>query len=167
MEFPVTVWRYRLDLAVEGFERQNLVDALEEEDLDLFADLPREEAYRRILAGRFLYDACREAPAPAFPNDLATLSCFVFQIVRGIEVAERYAAEGVTDDVRAWKVVARRGEWVKVPLVVVATPEATGQGHFVVDPDAEDLEVIRARWAHYPLWFHDGMRRKHPSLRAL
>jgi hypothetical protein len=162
-EFPLTVWRYHVDLPVEGSDRRNLVDALEGEDLGLFEDLPRPEAYRSIGEGRLRYVAARSDPVPAFPRDLSVLSLFLFQVVKGLEVAERYASEGVTDDVRAWKVVARRGEWVKVPLLV-ATDEG---GRFVVDPEREDLEVVRARWAGYPTWFHDGMRRKHPSLRDL
>jgi hypothetical protein len=162
-DYPITVWRYRLDLPVEGSDRQGLVDSLEAEDLSLFSDVPREQAYRAIQAGRLRYDAARDEPVPAFPGDLAVLSLFLFQVVRGLEIAERYAAENVTDDVRAWKVLARRGEWVKVPLRVASDPH----GRFVVDEDAEDLEVVRARWPTYPLWFQDGMRRKHPALRAL
>ena len=162
-EFPLTAWRYHVDLSVEGLDRQNLVDALEAEDLGLFVDLPREEAYRQIREGRLKYGATRDEPAPGFPQDLSILSLFLFQVIRGLEVAERHAAENVTDDVRAWKVVARRGEWVKVPLVVARDAE----GRFVVDADVEDLEVVRARWPAYPLWFQDGMRRKHPALRAL
>jgi hypothetical protein len=162
-EFPLTAWRYHMDLAVNGSDRQGLVDALEAESLDLFADLSREKAYAAIREGRLRYDATRAEPAVAFPQDLSILSLFLFDVVRGIEVAERYAAENVTDDVRAWKVIARRGEWVKVPLLVGRTPS----GEFVVDADREDLEVVRARWPTYPIWFHDGMRRKHPPLRAL
>jgi hypothetical protein len=162
-EFPLTAWRYHLELEVEGLDRQNLVDALEVEELGLFQDLPREDAYKEILAGRLQYAAARTDPAPGFPRDLSVLSLYLFQVVKGLEVAERYAAENVTDDVRAWKIVARRGEWVKLPLVV----EKDDQGRFVVDADREDLEVMRARWGHYPLWFQDGMRRKHPSLRVL
>lgn len=162
-ELPLTVWRYHVDLPVHGADRCNLPDALEAETLDLFRDLAREEAYAQIRAGRLRYDATRAEPAPEFPQDLAVLSLYLFDVVKGLEVAERYVAENVTDDVRAWKVVARRGEWVKVPLVVRRHDERS----FVVDPDLEDLEVVRARWATYPLWFHDGMRRKHPSLRAL
>src|SRR5262245_51798288 len=161
-EFPLTAWRYHLDLRVDGSDRQNLVDALEAEELDLFRDLPRSQAYAAIRDGRLRYDATRAEPAPEFARDLSVLSLYLFAIVRGVEVAERYAAENVTDDVRAWKVLARRGEWVKVPLVV----ERGEEGRFEVDPEREDLEVIGARWASYPLWFQDGMRRKHPSLRA-
>lgn len=162
-EFPLTVWRYHLELAVNGSDRANLADALEAEELDLFQDLPRDEASAAIRDGRLRYDAVRAEPAPAFPADLSVLSLYLFEIVRGIEVAERYAAENVTDDVRAWKVLANRGTWVKIPLDVGRTAE----GAYVVDADREDLEVVRARWAHYPRWFQDGMRRKHPSLRAL
>lgn len=162
-EFPITAWRYHLDLEVRGLDRGNLVDALEGEDLDLFADLPRSQAYAAIRDGRLRYETVRSEPAPEFPRDLSILSLFLFEVVRGIEVAERYCAEDVTDDVRAWKVLARRGEWVKVPLVIRHDPDA----RFVVDPDAEDLEVVRARWATYPRWFQDGMRRKYAALRAL
>jgi hypothetical protein len=161
--FPTTVWRYRADVPIEGSDRRNLVDALEGEDLALFEVLPREEAYRLVAGGRLAWETAREEPAPEFARDLSVLSLFLFQVVKGLEVAERYAAPDETDDVRAWKVVARRGEWVKVPLLV----ERDGEGRFLVDEDRDDLEVLRARWAGYPLWFQDGMRRKHPSLRAL
>src|SRR5688572_27825048 len=110
-DFPVTAWRYRLDLPVSGSDRRNLVDALDAEDLDLFEHVPREEAYRQIQDGRLLCSMDRDEPAGRFVEDLSVLSLFLFQVVKGIEVAERYVAEGVTDDVRAWKVVARRGEW--------------------------------------------------------
>jgi hypothetical protein len=162
-EFPITAWRYHMDLEVRGFDRQNLVDALEGEELGLFDDLPRSQAYAAIRDGRLRYEGTRSEPAPAFPRDLSILSLFLFEVVRGIEVAERYCADDVTDDVRAWKVLARRGEWVKVPLVVRRDEEE----RFVVDPDDEDLEVVRARWCSYPHWFQDGMRRKYPALRAL
>ncbi len=162
-EFPITAWRYHLDLAVNGLDRQNLVDALEGEDLELFEDLPRAQAYRDIRAGRLRLSATRAEPAAAFAKDLSILSLFLFEVIRGLEVAERYAAESVTDDVRAWKVLARRGEWVKVPLVV----RQDAEGRFVVDAEADDLEVVQARWATYPLWFQDGMRRKHAVLRRL
>jgi hypothetical protein len=163
VEFPWTAWRYHLDVPVEPSDRQNLVDSLEAEELGLFEEVPREEVARRILEGRLRWSADRGEPIPSFPQDLSVISLFLFQIVKGLEVAERYVAEDVTDDVRAWKVVARRGEWVKVPLVVRRDDEA----RFVVDDDADDLDVLRARWREYPLWFQDGMRRKHPSLRAL
>ena len=161
--FPLTVWRYRLDLAVEGSDRANLVDALEGEDLGLFDAMPREEAYGALRSGRLLWTAQGEAPRPSFPADLAAISAYLFQPVRGLEVAERHVSETASDDVRAWKVVALRGEWVKVPLVVAATPD----GVFAVDLDREDLEVVRARWGAYPRWFLDAMRRKHPVLRDL
>jgi hypothetical protein len=162
-DYPVTVWRYRVDLPVAGSERQGLVDALEAEDLGLFEDMPREDVYRAIRAGRLRFDGAREAPAEGFAADLAVLSLFLFQVVSGLEIAERHVSETATDAVSAWKVLARRGEWVKVPLLVAAD----GEGRFRLDPDAEDLEAVRARWHAYPLWFRDGMRRKHPPLRSL
>jgi hypothetical protein len=87
----------------------------------------------------------------------------LFQPVTGLEVAERYSDEETTDDVRAWKIVARRGEWVKVPLLV-PPPE---EGRFVIDADREDTEVLAAQWQSYPRWFQDAMRFKYPRLRDL
>jgi hypothetical protein len=99
---------------------------------------------------------------PHFPADVAAISAYLFEPVVGLEVAERYVDDETTDDVRAWKIVALRGEWVNVPLVV-----QEDEGRFVVDSDAEDLETIRARWKGYPRWFQDGMRFRYPRLRDL
>jgi hypothetical protein len=162
-DFPLTVWHYRLRLPVEGADRHNLPDCLEEEELGLFERMDRGEAMEAIRAGRLDFDVTLEAPMPSFREDLATLSLFLFQVVKGFEVAERFVAEGRTDDARAWKIVARRGEWVEVPLVVADA----GDGTFQVDEDADDVEILAARWASYPEWFRDGMRRKHPGLRPL
>lgn len=161
--FPLTVWHYRLHLEIEGADRYNLPDALEGEDLLLFESVPRETAYEQIREGFLSYDVSFREPRPAFVEDLTILSMYLFQIVRGLEVAQRYVSKDVSDDARAWKVVARRGEWVKLPLVI-ARPHA---GLVRVDEEADDLTVIRARWEDYPRWFQDGMRRKHPSLRSL
>lgn len=161
--WPQVVWRYVLRLELEGSERQDLPDALEEEQLGLFDLVDREEAFRRMREGLMVFEAESPEPLPSFPQDLATLSVYLFKIVKGFEVAERFVAEDRSDDARAWKVVARQGEWVKLPLKVAAD----AQGKFHVDEDADDLEVLAARWPTYPLWFQDGMRRKHPSLRAL
>lgn len=161
--WPRMIWRYALRLELEGRERQDLPDALEAEALTLWDLVDREEAFARMREGLMVFEAALPEPLPSFPQDLATLSVYLFRIVKGFEVAERFQAPDVTDDARAWKVVARQGEWVKLPLVV---GPAVG-GRFRVDEDADDLEVLAARWGTYPLWFQDGMRRKHPGLRAL
>ena len=156
-------WRYTLRLELEGRERQDLPDALEAETLALFDLVERAEAFARMREGLMVFEATLPEPLPSFAGDLATLSVYLFKIVRGLEVAERFVPPGRCDDVRAWKVVARQGEWVRVPLRVAA--DADGPYH--VDEDADDLDVLAARWATYPLWFQDGMRRKHPQLRPL
>lgn len=161
--WPQMVWRYAFRLDLEGRERQDLPDALEAESLALWDLVDREEAFARMRDGVLVFEARAPEPLPSFPQDLATLSVYLFRIVKGFEVAERFTGEGVSDDARAWKVVARQGEWVKLPLVV----RGDERGRFHVDEDADDLEVLAARWRTYPLWFQDGMRRKHPSLRAL
>jgi hypothetical protein len=144
-----------------GTDRQSLPECLEHEELALFQYTPRERVYEELNQGTFVFTASFEKPFAAFPHDVSTISVYLFQNVMGIEVAERYVDEQTTDDVRAWKVVAQRGEWVKVPLLV-GTPE---QGRFDVDPDKEDTEVIASHWESYPRWFQDGMRYKYPHLR--
>ncbi len=129
----------------------------------MFDTLPREEVYRQLGEGVFVFRYSFGEPMVRFPQDLATISAFVFQIVTGIEVAERWVAQDKADDARAWKVIARQGEWVKVPLVVVRRDD----GAFEEDPDREDIEVIRARWSDYPGWFKDGMRFRYPELRKI
>lgn len=161
--YPRTVWRYDLRVELTGTDRDTLQECLEHEDLALFRFVPREEVYRQLHEGRFVLVEALDEPFAAFPEDLATLSAYLFQTVQGIEVAERYADESTTDDVRAWKVVSQRGEWVKVPLLV-PPPE---RGRFEVDPDREDVDVLEAHWSEYPRWFQDGMRFKYPRLRGL
>jgi membrane protease YdiL (CAAX protease family) len=161
--YPATVWRYHLRVELSGTDRETLPQCLEGEELGIFRTLPRERAAAQIAEGELSWTGAFLEPQPWFANDVASISAYLFEIVTGIEVAERFVAEDVTDDVRAWKVVARRGEWVRVPLDVEARPDGT----FAVDPDREDLEVVEARWADYPRWFQDGMRFKYPRLRAL
>lgn len=160
-EFPRTLWRYHLEVEVSGTDRTNLPACLECEELAIYRWMPREEVCRQIGEGRLVFRQALEEPLQAFPSDVATLSTYLFQTLRGIEVAERHVSETRTDDVRAWKVVARRGEWVKVPLVV----EPGQEGNFVVDPERDDVDIIAARWRDYPRWFQDAMRFKYPRLR--
>ncbi len=162
-EYPRTVWRYDFRLEFEGTDQTSLQECLEAEDLAMFETLPREEVYRQMGEGVFVFRYSFDEPMIRFPQDLATISAFVFQIVTGTEMAERHVAQDNIDDVRAWKVIARQGEWVKVPLVVVQRDD----GAFEVDRDREDLEVIRARWGDYQGWFKDGMRFRYPELREI
>jgi len=162
-EFPRTVWRYHMQVEVTGTDRQSLPDCLEAEHLALFGVDAREEVYRQLREGSYTFRATFPEPLSPFPEDVAAFSVYLFQIVIGIEVAERYVDETTTDDVRAWKITARRGEWVKVPLVI----DDSEPGRFDVDSDREDLEVVAARWNEYPRWFQDGMRFKYPKLREL
>ena len=161
--WPINRWRYYTRIEIEGTDRQNLVDCLEAEDLACFSFLSRDRLYHQIRSGEIEISASSSEPFPAFPNDLATISFYLFQVVKGIEVVERVVDDEQVDDIRAWKVVARQGEWVKFPLVSV--PDEAGRFH--IDADAPDLEVVRARWMDYPQWFHDGMRKQHPVLRDL
>lgn len=161
--FPVTVWRYDLRLELMGTDRETMPQCLEHEQLAIFAYVARPQVYEELSKGLFVFAESFEEPFAAFPSDVATLSAYLFQPVTALEVAERYTDEETTDDVRAWKIVANRGEWVKVPLLV-PPPE---EGRFVVDPDREDTEVLAAHWRGYPRWFQDAMRFKYPRLRDL
>ena len=160
-DYPITVWRYTIRLELTGTDRQSLPECLEHESLALFQHSGREEIYGALRSGALFWTASFQEPFQAFSNDLSTLSSYLFQTVTGIEVAERHTDETTTDDVRAWKVVAQRGEWVKVPLLVTS-PEP---GRFDVDPDRDNIEVIAAHWESYPRWFQDGMRFRYPRLR--
>ncbi|MEM8883965.1 MAG: CPBP family intramembrane glutamic endopeptidase [Planctomycetota bacterium] len=162
-DYPRTIWRYHLRVELTGTDRQTLPQCLEAEDLALFQAEPREEVYGKIHEGLFVFADEFDEPFVAFPDDIAAISTYLFQVVTGVEVAERRVSEDEVDDVRAWKITSRRGEWVKVPLLV----EASVPGQFEVDPDREDIEVVAARWSEYPRWFQDGMRFKYPSLRDL
>src|SRR5687768_16959023 len=111
--WPQVVWRYAFRLELEGSERQDLPDALEEERLALFDLVDRAEAFRHMREGLMVFEAQSPEPLPTFPQDLATLSVYLFKVVKGFEVAERFVAEERSDDARASKIVARQGEWVK------------------------------------------------------
>jgi len=161
--FPVTVWHYRLQVELRGTDRQNLPDCLEAENLELFHYVDRDEVYRQLRGGEFVFSETFREPLGGFAHDIAAISAYLFDTVAGAEIAERFVDESTSDDVRGWKVVAQRGEWVKVPLVVTE-PDP---GRFVVDMEREDLEILAARWEEYPRWFQDGMRFKYPSLRTL
>lgn len=152
-----------MQLPLVGMERQNLPECLVHEELALWEFVEREDAYAQMRAGEWNIEASFMAPYAGFAGDLAVISLYLFKIVSGVEIAERFVSETRSDDARAWKVVARQGDWVKLPLIV--TEDDLGAFH--VDQDADDLEVVRARWSTYPLWFQDGMRRKHPVLRSL
>ena len=161
--FPLTVWRYDLRVELTGTDRESLPQCLEHEQLHLCRFVPREEVYRQFRDGLFVFVETSKEPFPGFAEDIATLSAYLPETLMGVEVAERFVDETTTDDIQAWKVVAQRGEWTKVPLLV-APPE---DGKFTVDPDKEDVEVIAAKWNEYPRWFQDGMRFKYPRLREL
>jgi len=161
--FPLTVWRYDLRVELTGTDRETLPDCLENEDLGIFRHVPRETVYRELRDGLFVFAESFSTPFMTFASDVAAISAYLFEPVLGLEVAERYTDEETTDDVRAWKIVSLRGEWVKVPLLV-PPPE---DGRFVVDPEREDTDVLSAHWQGYPRWFQDGMRYKYPRLRDL
>jgi membrane protease YdiL (CAAX protease family) len=161
--FPITIWRYDLRVEPTGTDRRSLPECLEHEELALFRHVPRETVYAELRNGLFVFSISLEEPFTGFPADLAAISAYVFQTLTGLEVAERHVDETTTDDVRAWKIVAQRGEWVKVPLLI-PPPE---EGRFLLDPDREDTEILTAHWAEYPRWFQDGMRFKYPKLREL
>jgi membrane protease YdiL (CAAX protease family) len=161
--FPVTIWRYDLRVEPTGTDRLSLPERLEHEELALYQHVPRETVLEELRQGLFVFSISLDSPFSPFPADLAAISAHMFETVTGLEVAERHVDETTTDDVRAWKIVAQRGEWVKVPLLVPPPQE----GRFILDPDLEDTEIIAARWHEYPGWFQDGMRFKHPKLREL
>jgi membrane protease YdiL (CAAX protease family) len=161
--FPITVWRYDLRVEPTGTDRETLPQCLEHENLALFEFVPRETVCQELREGLFVFSNSFQEPFAAFASDIAAFSAYLFEPLIGLEVAERHVDEATTDDVRAWKIVAQRGEWVKVPLLVSPPRD----GRFVLDPEDEDPEVLAAHWNEYPRWFQDKMRFKYPRLRDL
>ena len=72
--YPVTIWRYDLRVELTGTDRETLQECLEHETLALFACVDREEVYRQLGEGSFVFVQAFPAPFTAVPGDAATLS---------------------------------------------------------------------------------------------
>lgn len=104
----------------------------------------------------------QDRPWVGFESDIAVLSqCLPHTLVRGVCVLEVQDDDGKTLRVHAEKIVGRRGETVRIPL----RPRVRGQ-EFVVTDALEDLDALHERWASYPRWTQNALRRKYAMTRT-
>ena len=153
--------RYYFDLILTGMDKYNLADCIVDEYLPLTAQMPIWEIAEKIRGGHFHFEHESPVPLEEFPKNLEAFSAYLHQVVKGFHAVEEEEDARVRL-VEARKILALRGEVVTLPLRL-PPPLLLND----LDPDAEDLDHIEARWPDYPRWFQDGMRRKHPYLRRL
>ncbi len=153
--------RYYFDLVLKGVDKYNLADCIVDEYLPLTAQIPIWEIAEKIRKGHLHFEHESVEPLEEFEKNLIALSVYFHEVIRGF-----HAVEEIQEDrlrlVEAQKILALRGEVVTLPLRLPPTLKLND-----LDPDADDLDHIEARWPDYPRWFQDGIRRKHPYLRRL
>ncbi len=149
--------RYYFDLILTGLDKYNLADCIVDEYLPLTAQMPIWEIMEKIRKGHFHFEHESTEPLEEFPKNFEAFSAYLHQVIKGF-----HAVENGVQLLEAHKILALRGEVVTLPLRLPPTLLLND-----LDPDADDLDHIEARWPGYPRWFQDGMRRKHPYLRRL
>lgn len=159
-DFGGVLWHYHLDAAIDGADRQNLPLALEGETIAFERHSGgREQTEEMIRRGRLTFRKTLEEKLEGFDEDVRLLATFLFAVVRALEVREEVPAGTDVAKVRATKILGCRGDVVRVRLEV-----RVEEGRLVVDPDRDDVDDVAARWAEFPRWFQDGMRKKHARL---
>ncbi|MEQ8764798.1 MAG: hypothetical protein RL885_12780 [Planctomycetota bacterium] len=154
---------YHLELEVSGTDRQNLAITLEDHRLDLEDHLGDETSLaEQVQAGHVRIGLTMKEPIAGFESDIALLSSFLHQVLRGLEVEESVTDPPDPTKVRAEKILGRLGETIRIPLRV-----EVDEGRLIIDPDADDLGYLESRWHDLPLWVQNGMRIKYPRLRRL
>ena len=142
-------------------DKYNLADCIVDEYLPLTAQMPIWEIAEKIREGHLHFEHESVEPLEEFQKNLEAFSVYLHQVVKGFHAVEE-VEDGRLRLVGAKKILALRGEIVTLPLRLPPTLRLND-----LDPDAEDLDHIEARWPGYSCWFPDGMRRKHPYLRRL
>ncbi len=162
-DFAGVLWHYHLELPVEGSDRHNLPLALEGETLAFEPHAGGRAAVEEMIRrGSLRFRKTLESELSGFDEDVRVLAMFLFTVVRAIEVREEVPSGTDLNRVRATKILGCRGDVVRVPLVVLVE-----EGRLVVDPERDDVDWIASRWASFPRWFQDGMRKKHARLSRL
>jgi hypothetical protein len=153
-------YAYELRVEIEPTDVGVLIDALEDEPFALRDLLGEEELVRRIRSRELVVEARSPERWEAFERDLEVLSIYLSQYIVGREVVLRPTRGAPI--VKGWKVVARRGEVVRLDLDLLWDPR-TEQ---ILD-HGEDLAAITERWHELPEWLRSALRVMHPRLRAL
>jgi hypothetical protein len=155
----IAYW-YDLSVEIEPTDVGVLVDALEDEPFALRELLGARELERRIRSRELVVRERVTERWDGFDRDLEVLSIYLSQYIVGRELVLRGTRGAPV--VTGWKVVACRGEVVRLDLDVLwdhRTKEVVDHG--------ENLEAIAERWSSLPEWLRASLRISHPSLRAL
>lgn len=154
------VYRYLMDLEIDGVDRGHLADAIEDEDFPLADAMGAEELDARIRAGRLAIDAETDERLEWFARTIEILSIYLSTYVTGLEIAE--SREDGERRVEVLKYAGRRGEVIAVPLTwSVAFPSGE------IEPGEEDEAWLEKNWSALPRWAQDAYRLKFPMLRRL
>ena len=125
-------------------DKYNLADCIVDEYLPLTAQMPIWEIAEKIREGHLHFEHESVEPLEEFQKNLEAFSAYLHQVVKGF-----HAVEEVEDDrlrlVGAKKILALRGEVVTLPLRLPPTLQLND-----LDPDADDLDHIEARWPRLP-----------------
>jgi len=151
-------WRYQLRVEIPATEAAILKDALAGEPFGLRARLGAEELDRQIAALELHVDAVSAERWQDFEKDLEILSVYLTEYVVGREI--HVQLEAASPRVEAWKIIARRGQTVRLSLLV------DWDGGRIVDR-GEDLDDVKRRWASFPEWVRGALRANHPKLSGL
>lgn len=153
-------FRYRLQVDVEPTDAPVLKDALEDEPFGLRERYGLAEVHRQLDEHNLFFEAASLSRWDDFDSDLEVLSIYLSQYIVGFEVSVRPTAGAPL--LRAYKVVACRGELVRLEAEVVWQPREQS-----IELGEEDLGDLVRRWNDFPEWLRNAMRFKHPATRAL
>lgn len=153
-------YRYRMQVDVEPVDARMLRDALEDEPFGLRERYGMAEIERQITDFELVVDTSSMERWDDFQSDLEILSVYLSQYVTGHEI-EVVPTRGAPL-LKAWKLVACRGESVRLDCDVLWDPR---EGR--VDLHGENLEAVVDRWSDLPEWLRNALRLKYPKLSAL
>jgi hypothetical protein len=155
-------YHYVLDLEVDGSDRENLVDSLEDEEFPIRELLGEAEMVRQIRDGKLELDHGSSVRWPWFSQCIEVLSVHLSEYVIGLEIEEGRNKEGTRAQVTITKYAGRMGEVIAVPLRHrIEFPSGA------ITPLEEDLEYLESHFKELPRWAQDAYRIKFPQLRRL
>ena len=132
-------WLYALHVDIPATDVRVLMDALDGEQLGLTTELGEDELRQQIEAGALMIDARAETRWTWLEQDLEVLSRYLAAPLVAREIA-------VGDDVRGWRILARGGEVVRIPLAIARADD--GQ----LEVTGENIEELTRQLPDMPRW---------------
>jgi hypothetical protein len=148
-------WHYRLHADVHPTDAAVLRDAIDGEPFGLRERVGGAELGRMLDAFVIDVDVASDERWAELDNDVSILSLYLSQE----QITASEIAEGPGDALRAWRIVGRRGQTVRLELEV-----GRDAGSIVLGE--EDLDALEARWATLPDWARASLRHKFPDLQV-